>query len=154
MSGREELVRDVQEFAAKLSEEYDCPEVTVGKDRQKGVWGEGMTAILERKVGGDCATKIIFTGGDTKESKYGPKAERKVLFRFRFSWPCVSVHLGYGETFAEIQFGDGTDGELRLSEFHAWGDGGLELLTHVVDEWNDYIAHPAFNALLRKIKQL
>ena len=148
---RAEFIAKVRRFAEHLAKEYNCDRVTVGEDRQKGVWGEGMTKWLEEKCGGDCSTNITWDGGEEKiVSKYitKPQPERRVELRFRFDSPCVGVELDYRKMFAELQFSDSMrngDGEFEhtgyfvLHETHAWGaHGGMLLLEKLFEEWGEF----------------
>jgi len=149
---RADFIAEVREFAEGLAKEYRCDIVTVDEDRQKGVWGEGMTKWLEEKCGGDCSTNITWDGGlvktfDKGKSYEKERHERRVELRFRFDSPCVSVWLDYRQTFAELQFSDylrNDDGEFEhtgmfaLHETHAWGyHGGMPLLEKMVDMWEE-----------------
>ena len=142
---RAEFIAKVRRFAEHLASEYGCDRVTVGEDRQKGIWGGGMTKWLEERCGGDCSTNITWTGGERDESKKYEcdKDEKRVEFRFRFDSPCVSVSLNHRKTFAEIQFSDYLDGEhtglFVLHETHAWGaHGGMPLLEKMCEEWGEF----------------
>lgn len=141
---RDEFIAKVRAFAVQLAEEHECGECTVDEDRQKGIWGERMTAWLEEKCGGDCSTNVKWTGGESRKvADYDkePRPERMVELRFRFSNPCVSVSLDYRREFAEIEFSDFGEGlthtgVFELHETHAWGErGGFDLLSHVMEEW-------------------
>lgn len=144
---RDDFIAEVREFAERLAKEYRCDEVTVGEDRQKGIWGGGLTAWLEGRCGGDCSTNIKWSGGEVKTIDKGKsyeckRPERKVEMRFRFASPCVSVALDWGETFAEIEFSDwlddGHSGHFTLHETHSWGQrGGMPLLERLCEIWEE-----------------
>lgn len=144
---RAEFITEVREFAERLAREYKCDEVTVDEDRQKGIWGEGMTAWLEDRCGGDCSTNVKWSGGEVKVIGKGEKwecerPERQVEMRFRFDSPCVSVYLDHRKTFAELQFSDYIDGEhsgyFALHETMAWGyHGGMPLLEKLCEMWGE-----------------
>ena len=143
---RAEFIAKVRMFAETLAREYRCDEVEADEDRQKGIWGEGMTAWLEKRCGGDCSTNVKWTGGERKkvsEHDKEPRPERQVELRFRFDSPCVSVYLDYRKTFAELQFSDYIDGEhsgfFALHETHAWGyHGGMPLLEKLTEMWGEF----------------
>lgn len=150
---RTEFIAKVRRFGEHLAREYGCDRVTVDEDRQKGVWGEGMTKWLEERCGGDCSTNIKWDGGGMKTVGEGrsyerEQPERQVELRFRFDSPCVSVKLDYRKTFAELQFSDSMEnddgkfehtGHFILHEVIAWGaHGGMPLLEKMCEEWGEF----------------
>ena len=150
---RAEFIAKVRRFAEHLAREYGCDRVTVDKDRQKGIWGEGVTAWLEERCGGDCSTNIKWNGGEVKVFDEGKsyeceRPERQVELRFRFDSPCVCVFLDHRKTLAELQFSDSMendDGEFEhtgnfvLHEVIAWGaHGGMPLLDKLCEEWGEF----------------
>lgn len=93
--GRENCIKKMQKIGAEVAKELGYTEMQVGEDRQKGLWGENLTAYLEKKYG-ECTENIRW---------YAPeKPEDYVEFDFRFSDPRITIRK------------DGTTGALATIE--------------------------------------
>ena len=79
---REELIREMQGAAARIAKKYGLNEVKIGEDRQKGIWGEGLTKFLEERDG-QCTRTITWTNGRDRYPE--------VMFDFRFSTPRIGI---------------------------------------------------------------
>ncbi len=130
---RDEAISTLQTIGLNLAVEFGLDEVAVGEDRQKGVWGEVMTEMLEKQHG-KCTETIVWT--DKNDNS------RKVEFRFRFATPCLSIRMG--EAFAEIEVSnyDSKTKKYDLPEFHIsqttvfnYDGGGAYLLGRLYEEW-------------------
>lgn len=97
---RKEAIKVLQGIACRMAEKYGFTEMTIGKDRQKGIWGEGFTEFLESQHG-DCSTVIRWTRPDKDGGEY-------VEFRYRFASPviCIKFWEGDRETMANLEFHD------------------------------------------------
>ena len=96
---RDRAIMTLKTICAKMAFKYGYTEINVGKDMQKGFWGEGLTKFLEESVGGDCSTEINWR-------KSGNEYD-KVEFRFRFDNPviCIKFRDETGrETLANLEF--------------------------------------------------
>lgn len=130
LNNREEVIKALWEIGDELAQEMSFTKKEFSKDTNHGVWGPRIVEHMEQKHG-DCSTVIKWTGED--EDEY-------IRFRFRFSSPCLGVHLSH-EVFAEIQLSDYNpatkefDAPFHFGEADIWKDGGIKLFQRLYDKW-------------------
>ena len=78
---RETFIKKLILFVSQKAKEIGYTEMLRGEDRQKGIWGEELTAFLEKETGGDCSSTIKW---------YNPDIKGCIKFYFRFNSPCIS----------------------------------------------------------------
>lgn len=141
---RELVIANMLAYAKDLAEALGCDQVKEREDRQKGIWGERMTEVIEKEHG-QCTKEITYYHGEGMERTV-------VQFRFRFANPIVSLSTNGGLVFASVEVGeqyyrmpDGElpkdengrklflgDGYFRPNEFQCWGLGSIEHLQNMV----------------------
>lgn len=142
MMERDEFVKAIQELGAKFAEWFGCDVMSIGEDRQKGIWGETMTRFLEEKHGA-CTEEIKWTKENEQEGY-----QTEVEFRFRFANPCLSIRVNtpQKEVLGSLEFSNWNketqnhDGEYKLSEVLSFGGReGMELATEMADAYEKMI---------------
>lgn len=129
---RNEVIKALQKIGANLAAEYGFDNVDATEDRQKGIWGEKFTEVLEKEYG-PCSEEITWYGADRKE--------QHVQFRFRFGNPCLGILLP-GEVFAELEISDynyeekKNDGDFHIEQGIFWKDDGATLLRMLIEKWD------------------
>lgn len=95
---REDFLKKLIDFSSQKAKELGYNEIDRRENRQKGIWDPAFTDFLEKLVGGDCASEIVWWSSDKKFCY--------IEFRFRFENPCVAIKWdvdGY-ECLVEFQF--------------------------------------------------
>ena len=94
---RDELIHEMRQAGARIAKKYGLDTMQVGQDRQKGIWGEGLTRYLEQKDG-PCDFFVNWTNG---VDKY-PCVE----FDFRFATPRLGMRDATGNVgaFVEVDY--------------------------------------------------
>lgn len=134
---REETVKYIKEVADRISNKYGFCLVSMGEDRQKGIWGEKMTQFLEGKYG-DCSTKIIWYKDDDT------RCNHHLEFRYRFSNPVLTLYNynGNKEVMGNIEFSSydcetkqHTDNYYLSQCLSFGGKEGLALVNELITEF-------------------
>lgn len=84
----------MQAAGAALAKKYGLDCMKVGEDRQKGIWGEAFTRILEEQDG-ECTKTIDWTNGVDKYPC--------VSFDFRFATPRLGMRDATGNVGAFVE---------------------------------------------------
>lgn len=92
---REELIKEMRLAGSRIAKKYGLDTMKVGEDRQKGIWGEGLTQYLENKEG-PCDMFVNWTNGVDKYPC--------VDFDFRFATPRLGMRDATGNIgfYAEV----------------------------------------------------
>lgn len=99
---REELIKTCHKILKEICGKYGYEYLVENEDRQKGLYGESFTKVLESDFG-ECTKGYLVYKNENDKSSY-------FSFRFRFANPCISFN-SYEErdgrpveSFAEIEF--------------------------------------------------
>ena len=159
---RKETITMLQEVGSNLALKYGFTDMEIGEDRQKGIWGEKLTAYLEEQFG-ECTKEIKWRSPENPNNY--------VEFRFRFQDPVLALNtFDRGEVksnLASLEYSDHdadwthydelrrkswdkedvepyhfvdyvhTD-KYRLSEMQVWGDKGLNYVKEIQDMIAEY----------------
>ena len=132
---RNEAVALLQKIGGDIAKELGFGKCDVGEDRQKGIWGEKMTAYLEGKYG-ECSAKIVWHGGEPEK--------KKVEFNFRFATPRLEIRNGNAYASIEVSNYDYETKTYTLPEFEICESlvqmpdrGGFEMLELLTTKWKE-----------------
>lgn len=163
---RDETIKMLRDIGETIAKKYGYTDLLIGEDRQKGIWGERLTAHLEEKYG-ECTQEIKWVDPENNENY--------VQFRFRFANPVISHgrfdrgddHSHYAsQEFSDFHAdwshydedrilptwrgGDGEktghfvdyvhNGEFRCTEKQVWGEKGNDFDREITELIADYVA--------------
>ena len=103
---REQAIKSLQIVGAEIAKDMGYTEMVIGEDRQKGVWREKFTRLLEAEYG-ECTSDIRwFKKNRPVNLNFGDNVE----FKFRFENPKLLIdHRKVDGSLASIELSDFSD---------------------------------------------